>query len=169
MASYYENTEWVKDLNIPYVIYCASPNKAEGTVSVPNLAREASQYLYHIITNYNKFYDYEIFSQGSYLAHIPDFPEKIKQGEYKKYDLFQFHKTFPYGNHPHDEYAKQFYKEWFGADNLNYYYSSGAFFSVTKKRLEKRSLNYYEELYYKVVSESSTSPWAMERLWQYIL
>lgn len=173
IASYKEDLEWVKSLGISYKIYCASETKREGTISVPNIAREASQYLFHIIDSYKNsdFYDYEIFSQGSYMPHIPDFCEKIKSLYYKKYDFCHLNDVVPfgYGQCPHDVFAKQFYTEWFGADNYNYRFSPGAFFSVTRKRLLGRSLHYYERLYAKVIELHYMSPWAMERLWEVII
>lgn len=172
IASFNEDTEWVKSLNIPYVIYCTSHIKKEGTIQLPNIAREASQYLHHIITNYkkNSFYDYEIFCQGSYQEHVPDFIEKIKSNEYKKYDFYPFKGFYKFGESNCDDVkAMKFYIEWFGGNSVDYYFTPGAFFSITKKRLLGRSLNYYENLYNKVISEPITSPWSIERLWQFLL
>ena len=76
VATYGEDLEWVDGLGIPAFIYDATGQRA-GLIPVPNAAREAGQWLHHIVTHYHHLADWTIFLQGDPFAHCHDLRERL--------------------------------------------------------------------------------------------
>ena len=168
VASYGEDLSWTTRVSGPVTIYDASKSGCfPGAVSVENRAREAGQYLFHIVENYPLFYDWEVFVQGNPFAHAND--PILKGGAFDwSWRPFQ-----PLGNlvsfNPrgceHDRWAARFATEWMGGVPAGLHWVVGAQFGVHRKLLLNRPLRYWRSLREKVLAEEDRSPWAMERLW----
>ena len=168
VASCGEDLSWTRLVGGPVTIYDASGSAGfPGAVPVENRAREAGQYLFHIIRNYPFFHDWEIFVQGNPFAHSAD--PVLRGGAFDwSWGPFQ-----PLGNVvgfdprgcEHDRWAARFATEWMGGVPAGMHWVVGAQFGVHRKLLLNRPLDYWQSLREKVLGEEGSSPWAMERLW----
>lgn len=171
VASYREDVSWTDETMAPVVIYDASgAGRVAGGVAVENRAREAGQYLHHIVENYPDFREWEVFVQGNPFEHTTE-PILLGGGFAGNWAPFQ-----PLGRvasfNPercdHDRWAARFAREWFGGIPGGLRWVVGAQFAVHRNLLLNRSLDYWVTLRDKVVREEETSPWALERLWSAI-
>jgi len=74
IASYREDLRWLKWLPSSWrpVVYCTDEERRDlpdGTTLLPNTAREAGQYLYHLATWYDDLADVTLFLQGGPWHH----------------------------------------------------------------------------------------------------
>jgi hypothetical protein len=83
VARYNEDLNWLKDINIPHVIYNKGeddlPDGLENVIKLENVGREAQTYLQYIVDNYNELPDKVYFCQGEALEHSPELKEIIAQ------------------------------------------------------------------------------------------
>lgn len=92
VSHYNEDLDWIRLLNQSnidsYLIYNKNHNKNLDTyldylvedgqnIYLANVGREAHTYLTHIVKNYNKLYDFEIFCQGNPFEHCMNFFQEI--------------------------------------------------------------------------------------------
>ena len=76
IVSYGEDLRWISwlpDVWVPHV-YCTKEGRTDlpkGSIMLPNLAREAGQYVEHIIRNYDTLADTTLFLQGMPFDHCP--------------------------------------------------------------------------------------------------
>jgi len=77
VARYREDLSWLRELDLPCVVYNKGPELAAGTLPhgarvqpLPNIGREAHTYLTHIIENYEHLPRYTFFLQGNPFAHL---------------------------------------------------------------------------------------------------
>jgi hypothetical protein len=170
VASYKEDFAWVRELPFKHTVYNTANNKS-ADICVENIGRESSQYLYSIISRYGKFSPFEVFCQADPFFHCRDFSQKLIQGQHVN------HCWFPLGakirgfdaSHKHDLWARQFAIEFLGGWPGWGNWVCGAQFSVTAEKLMSHPKEYYEALLQKVLSETDTSAWAIERLWSILL
>ncbi len=168
VASYSENLDWTQAVQGRVCIYDASGRSDfPGAIPIENRAREASQYLHHIITHYPDFHEWEIFVQGNPFDHCND---PILRGEPLPENWTPFQPlgrmaVFNPHHCAHDRFAAQFAREWFGGIPRNLHWVVGAQFAVHRKVILNRSLSYWQRLHAKTCEEHKTSPWALERLW----
>ena len=88
VSRFNENLDWLlilNNLDIDILIY----NKGEENIdyikhnirceirNIPNIGREGSTYIDHIINNYKKLYNYTIFVQGFPFDHCPNIYSKM--------------------------------------------------------------------------------------------
>lgn len=77
ICRYTENIEWLRKINLPFVIYDkndkSNNNFFSNTISIPNIGREEYVYIKYIIDNYDSLPDRIIFSQANPFYHSPDF------------------------------------------------------------------------------------------------
>lgn len=73
----FNGKNWWEICDVPYVIYNKLDTSNEG-IHLPNIGREAHTYLYHIIHNYDKLADINIFTQAD-PHHPVGTPEDRKQ------------------------------------------------------------------------------------------
>lgn len=93
ISHYNEDIEWVKELEIPYVVYTkGTPEqlKTEHEQVVrfgPNKCREATSFIKYIIDNYNTLPDNVCFIQSERISwHNDDLLDIIKRFKWGKYD-----------------------------------------------------------------------------------
>lgn len=168
MASYGEDVAWVAATGLEACIYDATGSRA-GLLPVPNQAREAGQYLHHIIQNFGQFRDYEIFLQGDPFPHnlmimetIALEPWKNKRFEPLSFPFIPFN---PNSFLPHSEHLIPFGF----AINVTQFegWHMGALFAASRESIEARPLHWWQALHEKVIREP-WSPWVMEQLWMSI-
>jgi hypothetical protein len=171
VASFGEDLAWLSDAGFPACAYDAT-GKNPALLSVPNEAREASQYLRHIIANYGRFANYELFLQGNPFDHSPRLYEKLVSAPWsgkRVYPLGGINTFSRFNLIDHNVAACKM------ADELGLempegtLWPTGAIFAASREALMSRSLAWWEALLEKVVTEKETSPWAIERLWIAIL
>lgn len=173
VASCGEDLGWIRRLPCPVTIYAAGGRSTPAeAIAVPNQAREAGMYLRHIVRSWPHFAEWEIFLQGRPFDHAPKVVERIRRGDYAARAVVPFGriKSFRYqGPRLHDQWAARFASEWMGGLPTKLVWVPGAQFSVHRKVLLARSRRYWRDLLEKVLTEDSTSPWAIERLWMAVL
>ncbi|WP_319541440.1 DUF3431 domain-containing protein [uncultured Pseudodesulfovibrio sp.] len=72
IAKYTENIDWVDELGYDYVVYDKSQNPLPNSRHLENIGREAHTYIKHIISEYDRLADMNIFLQGDPFDHIDD-------------------------------------------------------------------------------------------------
>lgn len=167
VATFGENLEWLKRFNLDTCVYDAT-GRRHGLIPVPNVAREASQYLRHIIMHYGQFASHEIFIQGRPTDHNPNLVGEIARGIYRERSVralgpvVNFDYSAP---HQHDKWAVQLADDLFGGLPHGLQWTPGAQFSASRQALQARSLGFWKMLLAKIEAEADSSPWAIERLW----
>jgi len=81
VARYRENLNWVRNIppQIEAIIYDkSSEDLLGGSISLPNVGREAHTYLHHIVANYDGLPDFTVFAQGKPFDHAFDFHKVLK-------------------------------------------------------------------------------------------
>lgn len=74
IARYNEDTSWVKDLKVDYLINNKGPEDlGEKSVRIPAKRREAYSYLHFITANYDKLPDFVAFCHGRPFDHCSNF------------------------------------------------------------------------------------------------
>lgn len=91
IARYKEDVNWVKNLELPYLIINKGPpiqdiDIQNNSISVPNSieGREAHSYLWYIVDNYDKLPDKVIFLQADPFEHQPDILKILKKENISK-------------------------------------------------------------------------------------
>jgi|SRR3989338_776252 len=82
VARYRENISWLRKTQLPAIVY-------DKHLTLPNVGREATTYLYHIIKNYDNLADITMFVQGEPFIHAPQFLELINSDFNKVTSLCQ--------------------------------------------------------------------------------
>lgn len=168
VATYGEDVSWVAGLGIEACVYDATRSR-EGMIHVKNEAREASQYIRHIIRHYGDFRDHEIFLQGNPKPHNTSILHAISLSPWRGKRvhplgrvLMPFDPNMPLPHHEQTiPFANQIGLSMGGLQP----WTIGAMFAVSREALESRPLEWWEMLLEKTVLESIWSPWVLERLW----
>ena len=72
IAKYKEDIGWADALGYDYVVYDKSGNHDINARILPNIGREAHTYFTHIISEYDRLADMNVFLQGDPFDHIND-------------------------------------------------------------------------------------------------
>lgn len=123
-------------------------------IHLPNIGREASSYLWYIVTYYNDLEGLYEFRQAKSSDHkVNEFDHvcDLKGRPHHHYDL------------PIEKIAKMIDLK---IPNT-LYFTAGAQFDVDATQIKARSKEWYENAY-KVSMEEPDAPWVFERLWKYI-
>jgi len=91
VAAYREDLYWINKIYHPVIVYnkndksdrSAIPNNTT-VIELENYGRESQTYLYHIVKNYNKLSDINIFCQGTPFDHCPYFIEIANKNTIKQ-------------------------------------------------------------------------------------
>jgi len=168
VASYGEDVSWVAETGMEACVYDAT-RKREGLIPVPNEAREASQYLRHIVEHYGKFRDYELFLQGNPFDHNPRILQWLSIRNWEGKICYSLGRgTIPCDPSlmlPHAEKLMPFSRD-VGLKPAHFRpWSVGAMYAVSRESLESWPLEWWQSLLRKSVVERAWSPWVLERLW----
>lgn len=160
VSRYSENLDWLNKYQNFATIYNKGDDSVEGSITLPNIGREAHTYLYHIVNNYDNLAEYTAFVQGDPLdphsprIHqsleyiigsnelLPDFfwiSERIVESDFE-YEKEPYHKIFPN--------IKFAYEKIFGKvpEKTNFIFGAGAQFCVSKNRIRKRPIQFYKNI-----------------------
>ncbi|RYD49328.1 MAG: DUF3431 domain-containing protein [Verrucomicrobiaceae bacterium] len=172
VASHGENVDWVAKTGIEACIYDATGSR-DGLIPTRNEAREASQYLRHIIAHYGQFRDYELFVQGDPFAHERGIDTLLRCQPWKGERVFPLsghvHPLDPDQGKVHHEAAVIQAADSGIVIREGARWVSGAMFAASREAIESRTLGWWQRLLARVIIERTVSPWAMERLWLEIL
>ncbi|RYD36750.1 MAG: DUF3431 domain-containing protein, partial [Verrucomicrobiaceae bacterium] len=169
VASYGEDLEWLRDIEYPAAVYDATGDGESGEhIAVPNVGREAGQYLRHIIANYGRFADHELFLQGHPFDHNPRMLEVLAARPWEGRRTCPLGPVLTRANQVNTPLAMTFAKEIGVAYDQDKPWVHGALFAASREALMSRSLAWWKGLLKKVEAEPM-SPWAMERLWLVVL
>ncbi|QGY39524.1 DUF3431 domain-containing protein [Pseudodesulfovibrio cashew] len=72
IARYRENITWAAALGYDYVVYDKGGKPAENAIELENIGRESHTYLTHIVRNYERLADVNVFLQGNPFDHLDD-------------------------------------------------------------------------------------------------
>lgn len=168
VASHGEDVSWVAGSGIEAVVYNASRSRP-GLVEVPNEAREASQYLRHIIAHYGSFRHHELFLQGNPFAHQPAILSILRRRLWATKRVMALGSRIlnfdPQNQHLHTREAMSLAKELDIILTNRSLWTVGAMFAVSREALMSYPLPWWRRLLARVIIEREVSPWAMERLW----
>jgi Protein of unknown function (DUF3431) len=170
VASYGEDLSWLKHFHYDRCVYDATGIR-HGLIPVPNRAREAGQYIRHIITNYGNFADFEVFLQAHPYDHSPNLQQDLAAGIYRERSVRALGRLveFDYSaRNEHERFAINLASDIFGGLPHALHWTPGAQFSASRKAIMSRSLDFWKRLLRKIESEPQTSPWAIERLWLHL-
>ena len=171
VATFGEEIGWVTKAGIEACVYDAIGTRA-GLIPVPNEAREASQYLRHIVDHYGDFREYEIFLQGDPHAHHPSFETLLRNRPWRGQRCFPISRRvlpFAEGVAAHREAALVLAGDSGLTVGEDAVWVAGAMFAASREALMSYPLGWWERLLGRVIVEREISPWAMERLWLEIL
>jgi hypothetical protein len=168
VAQYKEDVTWSNELPNEWVATVLTKD-----VHLPNVGREPSTFLYHIIQNYIniKAEDEFVFVQGNPFDHYPDLIQFLS-GETPSdtYVSLGRHMYACDGNgNPHDGGlpVKILYEQWFGwpfPGSVNFV--AGGQFYVRGDAILSKSLEFYQKLYEDV--QLGRHCYVFERLWESI-
>lgn len=157
IASYKEDLRWLPWLPSHWCrhVYCTSPDRddlPEGTILLPNVGREATQYLEHLVRNYGNYADVTLFLQGCPFDHAPKalieiflnsrFPHPICYVGASAPSL-AWSNGVPFFKEAKDVFAKAYGDEPIGEGIP---FSVGAQFYVRREVIMARPLAFYERL-----------------------
>lgn len=151
VSKFTEDVSWTKNVKCPVIIYDKSNNPIEGSISLPNVEREAHTLLYHIIENYNNLPDCTIFCQGDPRGNPVQYTydevvEIINNCENVYKSLMDSN-----GNTDLDTYfieeSKALYNALFGPKEGLTWYSMGCEYILPKQNITCRPLDFYELLF----------------------
>jgi hypothetical protein len=185
VSKYTEDIEWTNKITRPVLIYDKSQNPIEGSISRPNIGREAETLLYYIITNYNSLPDITIFLQGDPRSNPV---------------AYSYEQVIDEINKPH-EYTLKTILTWEGNLDIKKYwlkscsllhgilfndseyvrYSSGVQYVIPKENILHRPLDFYITLHMLVVKyghqglqhdldtlNKGIDAWTLELMWKKI-
>jgi hypothetical protein len=180
IAHYKEDLKWVDDLPKHYNIYIYSKNNNKPNIKrnynhilLSNVGRDYHTYLYHIINNYNKLADYNIFCAGSthYISQKKFMLVNIIKniGKYSFYSsslrryfdflddtivstMTTYKSTHPANRHKNDTLIGSKYKSVYEFKNklINKkpikYITYGGVFSISKQKILSNNIQLYKRL-----------------------
>lgn len=171
VATYGEDVSWVPATGYDASIYDATGQRP-GLIPVANEAREASQYLRHIIAHYGDFRPYEIFLQGEPLAHSPSLMSMLRHRPWRCVPAMPLGlRCIGHASPPRRHYrAAQAFAQDLGIEfPAGRDWHIGAQFAASREALMARPLAWWRRVLAKCIIEREISPWAIERLWMEIL
>ena len=148
---------------------------------LPNVGREMSQYLWHLLHYYGDFADHTLFTQAHPFDRCNDFLELLNTQEYAKSDWYPFgyiDTFYPGQARPffmdksidlYVELQKTHWKLKGRPLPVKLQFCHGAVFSVSKQRLMSHTRAYYQQLYDEALRTAPISPWVFECLWEELL
>jgi len=203
IASYHEElTDFVPSLleNYPVVIYNTLDRQFNEfpVINISNLAREASQWLYHIIHNYYNLADYTLFLQGDlgysivtreWIGSLKIKPECVTYtknwlkllSSVQPFDFIPFSTSLPLSSCFKVSYRKFTQKEY---ATMHYYLSSftskdfpaktlvtpaGGQFVASRKFIQLKPIEYYRYLYYRCEQDRDKLAHFGEYIWPSLL
>lgn len=191
IARYNENTDWIKNLEIPYLIF----NKGEditdlNNIKRPNVGKEAETYLHFIISNYDTLEGHYAFLQGDPFDHtnhtFMGFQQEANNTLGSKDDFINYLNNFkmnndytPLGNwyrcnmqgQPHFGFDfKTELKEFFLEFPTNIWYIQGAQFIASAEAIKSRSWWFYKKLLARsMLYGQNIYAHVLERMWPLIM
>lgn len=198
IARYKEDISWTQELTVPFIIYNKGPDEIPNSIKIPNnAAKEADTYLTHIITNYDKLEGDLYFLQGNPFDHMERSivgleSDGINTSKSNKADIIHFLNHFTVledfmhlcpiyssfiennkGNNQLDGiqlFIDNIFIEPPKLKNNFYYFTQGAQFVVSAKRIKEKPLEFYIKLYSNInnIKPIGIGAHIMERLWMYI-
>ncbi len=194
VAKYNENLKWLDNYKHLATIYDKSDNPIDGSIKLVNVGRETHTYLYHIIKNWDNLSENTFFTQGNLSEDHKPYPLETYLLKKKKILFFShfFCKNIKFRNNSKylsfdgkwkrdfDNYSmkrshlsfEDFWKminDQLIDDYSNFKWSHGGIFSVNRKLIKSKPIEYYINLI-KYVSHhiNPEEGHYFERCWYYI-
>jgi hypothetical protein len=172
VAKYKEDVAWAGACGMPAVIYDKSDAPVPGSVSLPNIGREAHTYLHHIISRYNSLAEMTVFVQGNPFDHCPHLFSLITS-----IPLSGFHwlakglvicdeQGMPHNGTPLP--LGKTFESLFGWPRKSYQFGPGAQFAVSRELIQRWPRGTWEKILTVWESMGPGYPWVAERLWGYL-
>lgn len=171
VARYNEDTSWLQQFpEFDVVVY--DKGNGGGEDRLPNVGREAHTYLHHIVTHYDSLADTTVFLQGDPHFHCRSLAEKVysvhRGTEYlplsetliiERADGTPMHRGL---------HLERMWDRLLPGTSPPYFLShSAACFAVSRDRMLKRPLEFYQRML-SAVLEDDAGPWQAERLWAHV-
>lgn len=171
IAKYKESTSWVKDINIPFIIF--NKNRDDDHFfehNLPNKGFETDTFLHYIINNYESLPDYVVFLQGNPFDHCHNVLELISHFNFNV-PFVSLGPEYIRDGGPLEETIN-----WANFCNIEINdpikFISGAQCIVSRDLIKKRTKESYKEIHGKVCRElnfNSHTKYYFEYLWPTIL
>jgi hypothetical protein len=184
VSRYNEDVSWLSEFYDNYRIFLYNKgDHIEGSINLPNVGREGSTYLTHIIYNYDNLDDWVFFTQGNPFDHVRnykkilrEFPHTTDSTIFENPNQLQFFcddvrfKKILYSKpngYPHDRRGMDINEVWiklFTDPPLKLYpFTRGAIFAVSRDTIRMRSVDFYKKANELCVN-NYLGPWIFERL-----
>lgn len=194
VSKYNENLKWLDKYKNLATIYDKSDHPIEGSIKLVNVGRESHTYLYHIITNWNNLSENTFFTQGNLSKDHDPFPietyllkkkkllffshffcKGIKFRNNNKYLFFtgKWKNDFDNGNMKKSNLSFQDFWNQINSEIIEDYsqfkWSHGAIFSINRKLIKSKPIEYYMNLIKYVGHHCNPEEGHyFERCWYYI-
>jgi hypothetical protein len=178
IARFNEDISWIKNINsnIKKTIYNKGSDYLIDTKQLPNIGRESDTFLRHILENYSRLSEYNIFLQGNPFFHYRNILNFINYDSSNQTIIFLSDRIETDDingrpNHPGLKIGEVL--ENIGVSYLNdekFTFSTGAQYRIHKSLILNKSFEWWENLYdvhNRYLSEPGIngSPWIFERIW----
>jgi len=187
ISKYKEDLSWVdklkdnKSINNVFIYNKDIEHQDDLQINLPNIGREAHTYLYHIVHNYEKLNEINIFLQGNPFDHSKNLFWHINQLKTNNIKIYPFNKITiedkysihrNHKIHPNGLYISYFMDFLFDHKldiNENILVNYGAQFACAKKNIINRPKDFYRFLLkFASYEQNPIEAYIFERLWLYI-
>lgn len=147
IARYKEDIDWIANIkpHIGIQLYNKHYDSGYGSVTLPNVGKEANTYLKHIVNNYDDLAYMTYFVKGDPFKNSPKIIEEINGKLDWEFDLF--HCLCEQVETADKDRVGEFYEKLFGKKLIhNIHYGVGAQFLVKKEAIRLNPKEFYEEL-----------------------
>lgn len=152
IAKYKEDTSWAR--NLPHILITKE-------IEIPNVGREATSYLYFIVSNYKNLRGEYVFCQGHPFDHWPNFVSDIKKHR-SVGTVFSCRKD---GTPNEPDLPIHEICQALDLPILDVYtFRTGAQFRINAQQIKARPLEWYAKALILSITEPK-APWVFERIW----
>jgi hypothetical protein len=174
ISRYLENVRWIGVVPSQYHVFLYDKGYGTTGIKLPNIGRESHTYLYHIVHRYNQLADYTVFAQGDPFHHLPAFFILLESVLASKPDWEAWGLELECdkwgGPHQVDKLpCQEIYTAVTGKklpEKLKF--NCGAQFCVSRKNIHRIKKPAWERAL-KMSETMKLLPWAIERLWPYLM
>jgi Protein of unknown function (DUF3431). len=174
VSRYSEDIGWLSLVPKEYHVFLYDKGYGTNGIKLPNVGRESHTYIHHIVKHYGALPDYTVFAQGDPFHHVPSFMMVLERVLYEKPDWEAWGLELEcdrWGGPHHIEKlpCQEIYSEIIGKelpDKLRF--NCGAQFCVSRKNIQRIKRPTWERAL-KLSEDMKLLPWAIERLWPYLL
>lgn len=180
ISHFNENLDWVRSVNKKFSVKIYSKaleNAPNGSISLPNVNREAHTFLHHIVSNWEILNETTIFLQGNPFPHFTkgDLESFSALGEFGPIlcDLKNHDPIWSTNGFERPLFKKLYEKCLCGEPPDEYIFAAGAQWFCRRGAIKSKSFFWWEKIYEKMLidvpqfQDNEFNAWTLERIWGY--